>query len=137
MNAQPENLTGLDLRAEIDRLRRERNAVILAHYYQDEEIKQVGKDGRRLFTGTEFNKRTGRHESEQCYCMDRNKIGKFTIIDDQVFRLDQRSEENIAMTKNQFADCVLEGKDNFGSFDLSSFIGLFELIEIIANRANP
>ena len=26
---------GLDLRAEIDRLRKERNAVILAHYYQD------------------------------------------------------------------------------------------------------
>ena len=26
------NLAGLDLRAEIERLRRERNAVILAHY---------------------------------------------------------------------------------------------------------
>jgi quinolinate synthase len=35
---QPE---GLDLRAEIDRLRKERNAVILAHYYQKPEIQDM------------------------------------------------------------------------------------------------
>ncbi|VXC39093.1 quinolinate synthase NadA [Sphingomonas sp. 8AM] len=38
---QPTNLTGLDLRAEIDRLRKERNAVILAHYYQKPEIQDL------------------------------------------------------------------------------------------------
>ena len=32
---------GLDLRAEIDRLRRSRNAVILAHYYQSPEIQDL------------------------------------------------------------------------------------------------
>ncbi|MDP3674787.1 MAG: quinolinate synthase NadA [Novosphingobium sp.] len=42
MTAQPrETLTGLDLRAEIDRLRKERNAVILAHYYQRPEIQDL------------------------------------------------------------------------------------------------
>jgi len=41
MNAVTENLTGLDLRAEIDRLRKERNAVILAHYYQSPEIQDL------------------------------------------------------------------------------------------------
>jgi quinolinate synthase len=35
------SLTGLDLRAEIDRLRTERNAVILAHYYQKPEIQDI------------------------------------------------------------------------------------------------
>lgn len=35
------SLTGLDLRAEIDRLRKERNAVILAHYYQQSEIQDL------------------------------------------------------------------------------------------------
>ena len=34
-------LTGTDLRAEIDRLRKERNAVILAHYYQKPEIQDL------------------------------------------------------------------------------------------------
>ncbi|MBB5280686.1 quinolinate synthase NadA [Pacificimonas flava] len=36
-----DNLTGVDLRAEIDRLRKERNAVILAHYYQDPQIQDL------------------------------------------------------------------------------------------------
>ena len=38
---QPTSLSGLDLRAEIDRLRRERNAVILAHYYQKPELQDL------------------------------------------------------------------------------------------------
>ena len=35
------SFAGLDLRAEIDRLRKERNAVILAHYYQKPELQDL------------------------------------------------------------------------------------------------
>lgn len=35
------SLAGVDIRAGIDRLRKERNAVILAHYYQDPEIQDI------------------------------------------------------------------------------------------------
>ena len=41
MNAPNLSLKGLDLRAEIERLRKERNAVILAHYYQKPEIQDL------------------------------------------------------------------------------------------------
>lgn len=41
MTVQTENLSGIDLRAEIDRLRKDRNAVILAHYYQKPEIQDL------------------------------------------------------------------------------------------------
>ncbi len=34
-------VSGLDLKSEINRLRREKNAVILAHYYQDYEIQDI------------------------------------------------------------------------------------------------
>lgn len=41
MNAPNAGLTGLDLRMEIDRLRKEQNAVLLAHYYQTPEIQDI------------------------------------------------------------------------------------------------
>lgn len=41
MTAQTLDLNGVDLRAEIDRLRKERNAVILAHYYQRPELQDL------------------------------------------------------------------------------------------------
>ncbi|MGH6787726.1 MAG: quinolinate synthase NadA [Novosphingobium sp.] len=41
MTAQPTNLAGVDIRAEIDRLRKDRNAVILAHYYQKPELQDL------------------------------------------------------------------------------------------------
>src|SRR5690348_6214417 len=41
MTVQTTSLKGLDLLSEIERLKRERNAVILAHYYQKPEIQDL------------------------------------------------------------------------------------------------
>ncbi len=41
MTAETKLPTGTDLRAQIDRLRKDRNAVILAHYYQKPEIQDI------------------------------------------------------------------------------------------------
>ena len=43
MTEQPtsQSLAGVDIRAEINRLRKERNAIILAHYYQTPEIQDL------------------------------------------------------------------------------------------------
>ena len=41
MTVQTANLSGIDLRAEIERLRHERKAVILAHYYQKPELQDL------------------------------------------------------------------------------------------------
>ena len=36
-----QNFAGIDIRAEIERLRKEKNAVILAHYYQKPELQDL------------------------------------------------------------------------------------------------
>ena len=41
MSVETKVPTGKDLLAEIDRLRKERNAVILAHYYQTPDIQDI------------------------------------------------------------------------------------------------
>ncbi|MEJ2409819.1 MAG: quinolinate synthase NadA [Novosphingobium sp.] len=41
MTVMPADLSGIDVRAEIERLRKERNAVILAHYYQKPELQDL------------------------------------------------------------------------------------------------
>jgi quinolinate synthase len=41
MNMTAGSLLGLDIRAEIERLRKERNAVILAHYYQEPALQDI------------------------------------------------------------------------------------------------
>src|SRR5689334_7049027 len=41
MTVQTTSLKGIDLLTQIDRLKRERNAVILAHYYQKPEIQDL------------------------------------------------------------------------------------------------
>ena len=41
MNAPNGRLRGLNLRSEIDRLREERGAIVLAHYYQDPQIQDL------------------------------------------------------------------------------------------------
>lgn len=41
MSVHSGNLSGIDLREEINRLRKERNAVILAHYYQRPELQDI------------------------------------------------------------------------------------------------
>ncbi len=68
--------------------------------------------------------------------MDKNKIGNFIIIDQQVFRLDRNSEENIALSKSQFANYVLRGYPGFDNFDLSGFLLLFELIDEILTKTH-
>jgi len=41
MNINAGSLRGVDIRAEIERLRKERNAVILAHYYQEPALQDI------------------------------------------------------------------------------------------------
>jgi hypothetical protein len=109
--------------------RRETPDICIEFYYRNEEIQRKDSYGRRLFIGTEFRSRSLAHVEEMLICADRNKAGKFTIVDSQVFPRD--SEENVALSKNAFAQHVLDRTPGFDDFDLSAFVAVFELFERI------
>ncbi|MCL4265314.1 MAG: ATP-binding protein [Anaerolineae bacterium] len=97
-------------------------------YYTDDAIKQPDSQGRRLFLSDEFVDRTGFHVSEDLHCTDRNKYGRSgVIIDHDVFRV--RDPQNVAMTKNDFAQHVLNGDAGFDGFNISAFVELFAVVE--------
>ena len=106
--------------------------ISIEFYYSDDVIKRKDAVGRRLFIGTEFRSRALTHISEPLTCADRNKVGRFTVVDTQVYRIDSESEENIALSKNDFAQRVLDEVPPFDSVDFAAFGLLFELFRTLA-----
>ncbi|MBJ9770952.1 ATP-binding protein [Clostridioides difficile] len=117
-----------DNRVEIDKI------MCIEHYYSDEEIKTFYK-GRRLFLGDEFNSKLGLHILGDKICQDKNKCGKKSIIDSGCVVCDIKNpEDNIALSKNDFADSILNGVEEFKNISFENFKLVFDLIQILVNE---
>ena len=103
-------------------------------YYSDEEIKTLDENGRRLFLSSEFHTASGKHLTIlELNSLEMNKIknpNKVAIIDNGVF---DTSHNNVALTKNKFAQYVLAGQVGFSNFDPTPFEELFLMLEKIAS----
>jgi len=102
-------------------------------YYTDDDLKRRDKDGRRLFLSNEFNSTTGRHHHEDLICSDQNAYQSSTIkiVSDRVF---DKDNHNVALSKNDFADFILNEEGEFANVDVKAFARIFEVIaEIVAN----
>ncbi len=113
--------------------RQDLKEICIEHYYSDEEICQKDSNGRRLFLSHEFSKQSGRHISNlDLISIERKKIktNQLKIIDDNVF---DKEDNNIALSKNDFADHILNAKDGFSNFDFEAFHEVFQIIEKILN----
>ena len=105
--------------------------ICIEHYYSDEEICQEDSNGRRLFLSHEFSKQSGRHISHSdLIATERNKIksNQLKIIDCNVF---DKEDNNIALSKNDFAEHILNARDGFNNFDFEAFHEVFQIIEKI------
>lgn len=113
--------------------RKDLSGISIELYYQDSEIMRLDEFGRRLFINSEFHFKSGRHKDLNLNCTDRNKINgsNLNIIDDSVFNEDN---QNIALTKENFALHVLEQHENFNDFDYTHFCLIFDIIEQIINE---
>ncbi len=103
--------------------------ISIEFFYFDEDIKKTDTNGRRLFLSSEFNPDFGRHISEDLNCIEINRLrGEVKIIDNRVF---DKGSRNVALTKNDFADLILNGDRNFRELDIQEFAKIFEVIEKI------
>lgn len=122
--------------------RKETPDICIEHLYSDEEIKTEYIENnipRRLFLGYEFNsKGVSKDLGKMC---EKKKIcgpGKIAIIEgssgEKVYDLFADDDINYALSKMQFAECVLEKKEGFENFDFKNFIDVFKIIsEIVSN----
>jgi RNA-directed DNA polymerase len=109
--------------------------ISIEFYYFDNDIIRKDSEGRRLFVSDEFNSRSGRHTNEDLVCNDRNKLQGKTkkIVDNDVF---DRNDVNIALSKNDFADNILNEVEEFTAMDMSEFSKIFTIINEIIDDFN-
>lgn len=101
--------------------------VSIESYYQDEDLKKMDKHRRRLFLSNEFSPVSGRHLSANLNCTDLNRLKGQTlkIVDSKVF---DSSNQNVALSKDDFATYILNSEENFEALDIFAFAKIFEVI---------
>lgn len=109
----------------------------IEHYYQKVQLLKEDDNGRRLFLGEEF------YESGISKCQRyqtrikgiQNKVAVNGVIDEKVYNLqnDPRLEESIALSKDDFAQMILNGDSYAEEFDFSEFTKIFAIIREIVN----
>ena len=104
--------------------------ISIEFYYNDEDIKRKDAQGRRLFLNSEFNQSSGRHLNEDLTCFDRKKVQSPIpqVIDHEVF---DEGNVNVALTKNDFAENILNEINGFKDLYVSEFSKIFEFINTI------
>jgi hypothetical protein len=114
----------------------ELDAICIEWYYKEDDLKKENKEGKRIFLGKEFlpngNSICGEYVTEKrntkpLDILDRDK--KVFLKDDNTW------ENNIALSKNDFTNNIINDIDGFDDFDIEYFRLIFDVIsEIIDNR---
>lgn len=120
----------------VPEFRMETPNICIEHLYLDEQIKHELEDGteRRIFMGNEFDSDGLFLDEGKYFCKNINCCGpdKIDIIDGsdkkKVRRVKGTPQENLALSKMNFADYVLKKERPFDHMDFSGFISLFKTI---------
>lgn len=106
--------------------------ISIEFYYKDEEIRRMDERGRQLFFSSEFHERGGWHveRERELVCHKRDKIRRpdTSIIDRDVY---DRNDNDVALSKNEFAENVMNQKAGFDDFDFTEFGRIFEILRRI------
>ena len=110
------------------------NGISIEFLYNDDDIKKCDINGRRLYLSNEFKEKSHRLITNNEISTSSNKVdayykcGIVKIIDMDVFDL---NDNNIALSKNDFASNIINKTYPFDNIELSGFIPLLDKIEEI------
>lgn len=113
--------------------RKETEDICIELFYKDSEIIRTDNHNRRLFLSNEFSSKSGKHKQDKMLNYlypNRIDTSKTLIIDNNVFDAD---DNNVALSKNQFAEYVLKKTHNFDDFEFLEFKKIFNILFDIAN----
>ncbi len=113
---------------------REFKEICIEHFYKNEDLLQVDAKNRRIYLSSEFDAKTGQHQTEDLLLRKRTdaecKYPK--IIDSGVFK---PNGDNVALSKNDFANNISKGRNNFANISFEYFRPIFEMFtQILDNK---
>ena len=110
--------------------------ISIEFFYKDTDLQRRDAGGRRIFISSEFNQRTTTHLSEEyTYPGDRKNLkGPPRILEEVYGTSGSSDEKNFAMSKNTFADNILNQSPGFEDVDFSEFNKIFRIIESVCDR---
>lgn len=111
--------------------------ISIEQLYSSDDLKLMDDNGRRMFFNSEFDKQGRLLEKKSTICENKNSINDFyknqkiRVIDSGVISEDGK---NIALTKNDFAEYVVNKTGKFKNVDFSNFEAIWKAIERIINE---
>ncbi|OZN48276.1 AAA family ATPase [Gallibacterium anatis] len=116
----------------IPKISNDLDKISIEFYYSKKDLSREDDHGRKLFLGTEFYEKSVNSKCGQYQTRKMDKAGKLVVIDEDVYRLDDKEMKNsIALTKNNFAECILKEHKNFKDMDFSNFRKIIDVIREI------
>ncbi len=110
------------------------DGICIEFMYKDDDLFKVNREGRRIYVSSEFNT-SGRLLSDPAIgVLNNGKVKQYTakpkqkIIDSEVIDI---SSKSLAMSKNDFANSIVNNEPPFNNIDIISFGALFETLREI------
>jgi len=113
------------------------DGICIEFMYKDNDLFKENEDGRRLYVSSQFNDNGRLIKDIRVGVQNHNKIkGKNNIKNDNIVDSEviDISGKSLAMSKNDFANAVLNQCDIFKGIDFSAFRELFETLSEIIKK---
>lgn len=113
---------------------RDFEAICIEHFYLDQDLFTFDHNHRRIFMSNEFDKNGVFIQQGEQYQYTGKKeklLRKFPFIID--CEVEDKNKTSVALSKNDFAEYVLQNRNGFNNFDISAFKKLFDHVLEIEN----